>query len=84
MQTQPIDQILVLIIVYRLPCLILSAQRKIIHLGIHTGVALRHRSELKLIRQSGKMGRFYYLKVRGEGARSVVSNRCESISVEAA
>jgi DNA polymerase IV len=50
---------------------------------IFTGADLRERSEMELMQQFGKMGRFYYRIARGEDDRAVVPNRIrKSISVE--
>jgi DNA polymerase IV len=52
-------------------------------MGIFTGADLRERSEIELIQQFGKMGRFYYRIARGEDDRAVLPNRLrKSISVE--
>jgi DNA polymerase IV len=52
-------------------------------MGIFTGADLRERSEMELMQQFGKMGRFYYWIARGEDDRAVVPNRIrKSISVE--
>jgi DNA polymerase IV len=56
---------------------------KMHHLGIRTGADLKQWSELDLMQQFGKVGRFYYRIARGQDDRPVEPNRVrKSIGAE--
>jgi DNA polymerase IV len=60
-----------------------ATANKMHELGIHTGTDLKHWSEIDLVQQFGKTGRFYYQIARGIDERPVNPNRIrKSIGAE--
>ncbi|HEY9640200.1 MAG TPA: DNA polymerase IV [Coleofasciculaceae cyanobacterium] len=56
---------------------------KMYRLGIHTGADLKQWTELDLVQQFGKVGRFYYKIARAQDDRPVEPNRiCKSVGAE--
>jgi DNA polymerase IV len=60
-----------------------ATTEKMNQLGIHTGLDLKQRSESELLKQFGKVGKFYYQIARGHDDRPVNPNRIrKSIGAE--